>query len=179
MALPPSGQISMDNIRVELGVPSQAPFDIDDARKGIYVALNPYSPTTPPATGQVSISDWYSYCQSCTSPFPEVTDFRMEQADDGFGNYWALAFITLSAPLTQHVNFNINFTFNGVPYTSAAVPMGIGDTTIVGGYNVTGNQPAGGLVAPICIQDCTIYGTSTPADVNIPGTFTCSGLPIT
>ena len=65
MALPASGQISMDNIRVELGVPSQSPFGINEARSGTYVTLNQFSPTLPPASGQVSLSSWYSYCQNC------------------------------------------------------------------------------------------------------------------
>jgi len=65
MGLPLSGQISMNDIRVELGVPSQSPFGLDEARSGTYVALNPYSPTSPPSTGQVSLSSWYGYCQNC------------------------------------------------------------------------------------------------------------------
>ena len=65
MALPASGQISMDDIRVELGVPSQSPFGINEARLGTYVAINQFSPSKPPSSGQVSLSSWYSYCQNC------------------------------------------------------------------------------------------------------------------
>jgi hypothetical protein len=65
MGLPTSGQISMDDIRIELGVPTQSPFDLDTARSGGYVTLNVNSPTLPPSTGQVSLSDWYGYCQTC------------------------------------------------------------------------------------------------------------------
>jgi hypothetical protein len=65
MALPSSGQISMDDIRIELGVPTQSPFSLNTARQGGYVALNFFSPTQPPSSGQVALSDWYSYCQSC------------------------------------------------------------------------------------------------------------------
>lgn len=65
MALPSSGTISMDDIRVELGVPTQSPFSLNTARQGGYVALNYFSPTQPPSSGQVALSDWYSYCQSC------------------------------------------------------------------------------------------------------------------
>ena len=64
MALPSSGTISMDMIRIELGVPTQSPFGLNEARNGTYVALNPNSPTLPPSSGQVSLSDWYSYDQS-------------------------------------------------------------------------------------------------------------------
>jgi len=65
MALPSSGQISMDDIRVELGVPSQSPFGINEARLGTYVSINQFSPSKPPSSGQVSLSSWYSYCQNC------------------------------------------------------------------------------------------------------------------
>ena len=65
MGLPTSGQISMDDIRIELGVPTQSPFSLDTARSGGYVTLNVNSPTLPPSTGQVSLSDWYGYCQTC------------------------------------------------------------------------------------------------------------------
>jgi hypothetical protein len=64
MALPASGQISMDDIRVELGVPTESPFGINEARLGTYQALNQFSPTLPPSSGQVSLSDWYSYSQT-------------------------------------------------------------------------------------------------------------------
>ena len=64
MALPASGVISMDDIRVELGVPTQSPFGLNQARDGTYVALNQNSPTLPPSSGQVSLSDWYSYNQN-------------------------------------------------------------------------------------------------------------------
>jgi hypothetical protein len=65
MALPASGQISMGDIRVELGVPTQSPFSLDTARAGGYVTLNTNSPSLPPSTGQISLSDWYEYCQNC------------------------------------------------------------------------------------------------------------------
>jgi len=65
MALPSSGQISMNDIRIELGVSSQSPFSLNTARQGGYVALNIFSPTQPPYSGQISLSDWYSYCQNC------------------------------------------------------------------------------------------------------------------
>jgi hypothetical protein len=65
MALPSSGQISMDDIRAELGVPSQSPFSMNTARQGGYVAINQFSPSIPPFSGQVSLSDWYNYCQNC------------------------------------------------------------------------------------------------------------------
>jgi hypothetical protein len=68
MALPLSGQISMNDIRVELGVPSQSPFGLNEARSGTYATINPCSTYRPPATGQVSLSSWYGY--NHTQPCP-------------------------------------------------------------------------------------------------------------
>lgn len=64
MALPLSGQISMDDIRVELGIPTQSPFGLNEARNGTYVPLNGCSPYLPPTTGSISLSDWYGYNHS-------------------------------------------------------------------------------------------------------------------
>ena len=61
MALPSSGQISMDDIRIELGIPSQSPFGLNEARNGTYVALNTCSTYKPPTSGQVSLASWYGY----------------------------------------------------------------------------------------------------------------------
>ena len=64
MALPASGPISMDAIRIELGVPSESPFGINEARLGTYVAINQFSASKPPSSGTASLSDWQSYSQS-------------------------------------------------------------------------------------------------------------------
>jgi hypothetical protein len=89
MALPPSGTMSMNDIRVELGVPAQSPFDIDTARVGGYVPLNPYSPTTPPYSGTVSIASWYSYCQTCTPLYSHncYLAFNSHGALEGWATY--------------------------------------------------------------------------------------------
>jgi hypothetical protein len=65
MALPASGQISMDDIRTELGVSTQSPFGLNQARLGTYANINQFSPSKPPSSGQVSLASWYNYCQNC------------------------------------------------------------------------------------------------------------------
>tara|TARA_R110000868_G_scaffold5322_1_gene32546 strand:- start:707 stop:985 length:279 start_codon:yes stop_codon:yes gene_type:complete len=64
MALSSSGQISMDDIRIELGVPTQSPFGLNEARNGTYVAINACSTYKPPSSGQVSLASWYGYSQT-------------------------------------------------------------------------------------------------------------------
>ena len=66
MALPASGQISMNDIRVELGIPSQSPFELNTAIGEGYVYLNECSTSKPIAANPDAISEWYSYNHSAT-----------------------------------------------------------------------------------------------------------------
>ena len=67
MALPSSGTISMSQIRTELGIPNQAPFSLDTAENGGYVAINQNSASRPNAANPASMSEWYSYNHSAVS----------------------------------------------------------------------------------------------------------------
>lgn len=86
VGLPTSGEITMDMIRAELGVPSQANFSLDNARDGVYAPLNPYSPYLPPFTGQVKVTDWYGYCHTCTTIYSHTVYYA-----DGFSGGFASA----------------------------------------------------------------------------------------
>lgn len=66
MALPLSGTISMNDIRVELGVPSQSPFSLSAASVGAYATINICSASRPNSTSPYSISEWYGYNHSAT-----------------------------------------------------------------------------------------------------------------
>jgi hypothetical protein len=78
MALQPSGTISIGNIRTEMNLTGISNFSLDLAANGIYVPLNPYSPTHPVTSGSLgvygmagtneTISSWYSYCHFCSIP---------------------------------------------------------------------------------------------------------------
>lgn len=90
MALPSSGTISMNDIRVELGVPSQAPFDLLAAVSGTYATLNIWSPSKPSTTAPYTLTSWYSY--NHTAPSPNLASFYVEgigAATTGdFTAYW-------------------------------------------------------------------------------------------
>ena len=135
MALPGSGTISMNDIRIELGVPSQAPFSLDTARAGGYVALNPYSPTLPPSTGTVSLASWYSYCQSCTTLYAHniYLSFNSHGALEGWASsadactYWGTYPITLySNYSTLGVGSTLYELYAGVYYPFNLVSFGPG-----------------------------------------------------
>jgi len=63
MALPSSGQISLGDIRTELGMPSTSNFSLVNASTSAtgYPILNPFSPLKPNSTPPYSISEWYGY----------------------------------------------------------------------------------------------------------------------
>jgi hypothetical protein len=63
MALPSSGQLSLGDIRAELGMSGTSNFSLLKATTSAtgYPILNPYSPIKPPTTPPYSISEWYGY----------------------------------------------------------------------------------------------------------------------
>ena len=68
MVLPSTGNtISFNQIRIELGISSQAPFSIETAENGGYVALNKCAVPQPSPTNPASISEWWSYDNSAVS----------------------------------------------------------------------------------------------------------------
>ena len=66
MPLPSSGTLSMSSIRAELNVTGQAPFSLADASTGVYATINTCSQFRPNGVSPYAISEWYSYCHSCT-----------------------------------------------------------------------------------------------------------------
>lgn len=77
MALPSSGTITMNQIRTELGIPSQTNFRLDTAENGGYVAINQNSTSKPNPSNPAAMSEWYSYNHSaagCNAPYISGTD---------------------------------------------------------------------------------------------------------
>lgn len=64
MALPSSGTLGMNQIRTELGIPSQAPFSLNTAVQEGYVYLNECSASKPNPSTPQTLSEWYSYNHS-------------------------------------------------------------------------------------------------------------------
>jgi hypothetical protein len=61
MVLPSSGQISFNDLRIELNVTTQSPFSITDAVTGVYTALNPAASPQPDTATPHAISEWWGY----------------------------------------------------------------------------------------------------------------------
>lgn len=74
MTLPSSGNtISFNDLRVELGISSQAPFSITSASTGLYVTINTNSPSYPNSSTPHAISEWWSYNHSAAPPCTPFT----------------------------------------------------------------------------------------------------------
>lgn len=61
MALPSSGELSFNQIGIEIQRANGAVLDIKDAELGVYTPLNPYSTFKPDGVTPCSVSEWYSY----------------------------------------------------------------------------------------------------------------------
>lgn len=74
MALPLSGDLSFNQIGIEIQRASGAILDIKDAELGVYVPLNVYSTYRPDGITPCSVSEWYGYnhTQSNVTPFFQV-----------------------------------------------------------------------------------------------------------
>lgn len=74
MALPLSGDLSFNQIGIEIQRASGAILDIRDAELGVYVPLNVYSTYRPDGVVPCSVSEWYGYnhTQSQFTPFFQV-----------------------------------------------------------------------------------------------------------
>jgi hypothetical protein len=140
MALPASGTISMNDIRVELGFPSQSPFSLYSAETGSYVLLNKCSTYVPNGSTPDSMAEWYSYnhTQQCPSGNCDVSEYDLTRGIGtynipiligvGEGTIW-LTFYLFNAPSKFQVIYNsttvIDTGFRGSSsYNSALNALG-------------------------------------------------------
>ena len=64
MALPTSGPISLNDIRIEIGESNTANFSLKDAATGVYSPINQNSPLRPNGVAPYALSEWYGYDHS-------------------------------------------------------------------------------------------------------------------
>jgi hypothetical protein len=89
MALPSSGTISINSIRVELGVPSATSLSMIDLATGAVVAINPWSASRPSTSAPYLMSAWYNYNHSATAP--SIASFYVyATTSPEYGGYYAV-----------------------------------------------------------------------------------------
>jgi hypothetical protein len=141
MTLPASGQISFNDLRVELGISSQAPFSITSASTGLYVAINTNSPDRPNSSTPHAISEWYSYNHNASS----ATCYSVFNGGGGTSN-------------------TISWTdANGVPRTGT---LASGVTTYVCSQVEPTESPAADVIITSCLSSCSEVCTSLPCGFN-------------
>lgn len=117
MALQTSGTITMNDIRTELGIPSQAPFGLDQARQGVYVPLNSCSTNKPPTSGAVSLASWYGYNHAATCSCGVTYNMNLP-ATGAWTN--GVATTTIPIPLGSTGNVDITISYTVFVQTGAA-----------------------------------------------------------
>jgi hypothetical protein len=160
MALPSSGTLSMNDIRVELGIPAQSPFSLSGATMGAYVPLNECSPFKPNQFTPYQISEWYSYCHTCA-----CDEFCLSYSPTSCNDACFLATFCdgCSGPCEPYYSDCQILTSGCTLYTTSG-----GTTTAPGGYYSDGfscfEVKAGEIVK---VSTCSI-STPTPTITNTP-----------
>lgn len=165
MALPTSGQISFNDLRTELGIPSQSPFSLTTAAEGGYVTINTSSPSRPSASKPHKISDWYGYNHTYSANRILKLDFT-----NRIGNGTASALkngsivLSLTTAATIQTSINPGDTFSGriVVTSTYRGDLEVVSTTRGGlfvSYGLSGTTNSGTYTLQSG-EDITVYGYS-------------------
>lgn len=85
MALQSDGQISMNNVRTELGISSQSPFSLKNAELSNYVNINQDSPAKPNEASPHTLSEWYAYDHNYVANTPpEASNFTIDISENAY-----------------------------------------------------------------------------------------------
>lgn len=113
MTLPASGQISFNDLRIELGVSSQAPFSIASASTGVYATINTAGSSYPNDSTPHAISEWYSYYHDAKY---SITVQVMSSIYDCCGTPDTTKYSNCSSINTNCVVYNTNGSSSPVTY---------------------------------------------------------------
>jgi gliding motility-associated-like protein len=82
MPLPNIGEISINAIRREIGLPDESNFSLNTAEDGLYVTINPCSTFKPAIPDPAQLDEWwgYNHLQPCTS-----TEYTSVSCDTNIG----------------------------------------------------------------------------------------------
>lgn len=124
MALPLSGDLSFNQIGIEIQRASGAILDIKDAELGVYVPLNPYSTYKPDGVTPCSVSEWYGYNHTQ-------------------GNLTPYFQIVKNAPssVNTNTNFNVSLTIANIGNASTSGQVTVNDILPTNMQIVTWNAP--------------------------------------
>lgn len=130
MTLPPSGTISIDDIRVELGVPSYTNAGMLELATGGVVPINPWASPKPNNYAPYLMTAWYSYNHAATAP--NITAFSVLATTPpiygGFNASWSYVSGTSLNVTDTYLDYSFDYgaTYNQFQYLS-----GTGTTSII------------------------------------------------
>lgn len=165
MALPLSGQISLGNIRTELGIPGITNFSLTNASVGnigSYPALNSYSWRKPTFGAPHGIGEWYGYDHSIGYV---VIDIEVSSTPCSFSGDIIYSQQTIQYYNKSGVNIAspYNISINGIFAISVGSFIGFWNSWV---YNDCLNTSTGAVIIPTSV---VITGTSTKVWVDGTG----------
>lgn len=130
MVLSGSGQLSFNQIQIELGrTTGQANFSLASASLGLYAAINTGNPVNdrPDQVAPHAVTEWYSYDHNFASITYSI-DLSYSTGNGGF---------TLDADAPVAVSFEVASSLTVDGYTAAGCSTYSGDSTTLAGGNLT------------------------------------------
>ena len=165
MALPSSGTIGMNQIRTELGIPTQSPFSLNTAVQEGYVYLNECSAAKPTFGTPQTLSEWYSYNHS--APCYNQGNFKFSSVDctDACSGPFNTVLYSCCSPLTVGCVLRSTLltpgNYCGGPvvniigwYSNGTTCYQVADQTIIG---ITSCGPATTTTTVPCAYTCHQY----------------------
>lgn len=177
MALPLSGDLSFNQIGVEIQRPSGAVLDIKDAELGVYVPLNVYSTYRPDGAVPCSVSEWYGYnhTQSQFTPFFQVikNSVASTTVNTNF-NMWITVANIGNAPTSGLVTFTDTLPANMqiVTWSAPGWNVNVTNQTLVATRNdsIGANSAYNDIVITARIINCATGAYYNQASVTGGGT---------
>jgi len=130
MTLPASGTISIDAIRIELGVPSATGLTMSGLPNGSPVPINVWSASKPSTSAPYLMTSWYNYNHAATAP--NITSFVVLATTDplygGFNASWS--YVSGSSLNVTDTYLDYSFDY-GATYSQFQYLSGTGTTSIV------------------------------------------------
>jgi hypothetical protein len=151
MTLTGSGQISFNDLRVELGISSQSPFSITSASTGLYVAINTSSPSYPNSSAPHAISEWYSYNHTYSACDPLNSGLNFNYTTTGVGD-----------PSDCTNTFNTEYPSSGPFYSTNCTTLAAGCTVYLNN-TCTNSAYAAGVTYMTDFADYYTINSSTQA----------------
>ena len=104
MALQSSGQISISDIKTELGTSSSSNLNLKGLETGTFGTINTGSASYPNGSAPYAMSEWYSYDHSAS---PAYSNTRYYQ-NDGTGDY--INCTTSTSPFSINSSQDLSFS---------------------------------------------------------------------